>query len=208
MGYTVATPIKNPKLRDQVIAFLDEEFRTWPQLHGKNRDAPMYISLPHPDGKGRYEPKSARNLDYDSGKCRIGFNFNACEYERDYAFTVCKWMALRWGRHRKFAGFPMSCPHIVYDGYEAWPIFVRGQWDGLSKELREKWDRHDEWGCRFPTKYDQRTFKFIRGEKDRFTAAFGTMRTELKRLDAAWAAKFGERPRVWRPPADGVTVRA
>lgn len=198
MGYTVAAPIKNEKLRDQVVAFLDVQWRTWPQLHGAARDAPMYLSFPHPDGCGRYEPKTARNLDYDSGKCRIGFNFNATPFERDYGFDACKWMALRWGKLRKFKVLPYACPHIVYDGHDAWPVIVEGQ--VVSDKLVQKWDRVDRWGVRFPDAFDQTMAETIPGYREWRDDAFHKMREEFKRLDAEWAKQFGEAPAVWQPP--------
>lgn len=207
MGYTVATPIKNERLRDQIVKFLDEHWRTWPELHGKGKDAPCYISVPHPDGKGRYDPKSARNLDYDSGACRIGFNFNAHEYERDYAFVACKWMAIRWGKLRRFTGYPVSLPHIVYDGHEAWPIFIKGP-TKPSKDLVAKWDVNDRWGCRYPTAHDRKKDKlFAELTGESFKAAYSVIRTEMMRLDHMWRRATGEPPRIWSPPG-GVESRA
>ncbi len=182
MGYTIATPIRNVKLRDQVVAFLDKEYRNWPELHGGKKTDPCYISPPLPNGTGHYQPVGSRNLDYDNGSCRIGFNYKSSAGERDYAFTFCRWLALRFGKLRRFKGFAESCPHIVLDGSMAWPVLIRRQWQDVPRKF--KWAQYDRWGCRRMDPLE-RKFDFARAQyKEHFTR----VRTELKRLDAAWVS--------------------
>jgi len=167
MGYSVATPIKGKSELYRMKAFMKTHFRTWPELHNLPKDAPSYISLVTDD------------LSYDHGKCRLGFDYNAAGSERDYAFAVCRWMALQVGRKRQFKELEKSFPHIVYDGEEAWPVIVRGS---MKVPQEWKWALVDKWGIRGLNKIE---LKYPNLHTDLETA-FDLIRTELKRLTKKW----------------------
>lgn len=119
MGYTVATPAKSKK---EMLEFMSQHFR------------PGYETFGYEKG---YDPSrsgvlSSEDLVYDDGTSKMGFNYNG-ELGRDYIFNVCRWMALKVGRKRKFKCYNIteSVPYYVYDGEEAVPILLKSEWEGI-----------------------------------------------------------------------------
>lgn len=103
MGYSIAAPIKSQKLKDKMMKFLDENFRTFEKVIGK---------------ESRYGNYPTDDLSYDDGKLRIGFNYSGMgDIERNYIFGVCKWISLKVGRKKKIG--ERTVPYYVYDGDEA-----------------------------------------------------------------------------------------
>lgn len=180
MGYTIATPVKSEMAKCKMMAFLKKNFRHFPELEGRKKTAAVYYYGPIPNGK-------KCGLSYDSGKCRIGFDYNASGYERDYIFTICRWIALKVGRLYTFptknrADLQGDFPVIVYDGDEAtdpekgagpWPILL----DNLSDEQGV-----DQTGCKL----------IINPKEDRFYQdlygydGWELIRKEMKRLNSLW----------------------
>lgn len=77
-----------------------------------------------------YDEKST--LSYDSHKLALGFDYNACESERDYIFAVVRWMALKVGQIKEFKGLGKA-PCYVYDGgtmatEDVWPVLIDTEW--------------------------------------------------------------------------------
>lgn len=185
MGYSIATPIKSKRLRDKVAAFLAVEFRSWPVLNGKPEGTPSYASKPMPDGYGFYtESPGSRNLDYDRGSCRIGFNFNAFEGERELIFGVCRWLALRFGKEKLFRGLEDKANYMVYDGEESWPVLVKGDWNDIPKKW--SWAVYDRFGGKFPGAHDKRMKAISVGLYQQTLSDLAKVRSELRRLDKAW----------------------
>ena len=129
MGYSCATPIRNPKLRNEMMKFLRKNFRPWSVVTAGTDHAI------DPD----YDPTIHRlcrdgDLDYDSGKCRIGFNYHSMPPGglNDYVWGTLRWIAVRIGRRKPFAKLlpgKGSVPYTVYDGNEAWPVLTRPEWN-------------------------------------------------------------------------------
>lgn len=132
MGYTIAAPVRSEKQKRLMTLFLEVEFRHFKSDLGRKE---FYTSIPLPDGYAYYG-RSIRNLTYDGGGCRIGFNLNASNGEREYIFTLTRWIALKVGRLKRFELFEDKANYYVFDGYEAVPVLVRGQWKHVPKKYR------------------------------------------------------------------------
>lgn len=112
------------------------------------------------------EPKTV--LSYSRRARQVGFDFNAHGLERFYAFSVCRWLALRVGEQRSIlkvdegerVQFPKPVPFIVYDGSDGeWPVFKTAP-KGMSKKVGRgpwvpfegfKWCEVDHWGVKKET---------------------------------------------------------
>lgn len=116
VGYTIATPCRSYPALAKMMAFWAENYRSWPALWGQP-NGPCYVSSPRD-----------KDLSYDSGSCRIGFDYNASGGEWEYAYGLCRFMALRVGRLKRFEGFEDPAPYMVYDGHESWPVLNRSEW--------------------------------------------------------------------------------
>jgi hypothetical protein len=154
MGYSIATPLKSAKARDEMWAFMQEHYKPWNEVEPPEAelqplegtpDFPMAMAFPqgptNPDYDFTWQLCRDGDLSYDNGKNRIGYNYGASYGPSgDYGWAVLRWMALRAGRVRKFKkkyGLEEVVPYTVYDGYEAWPVLVRSEWeDKVDKRAR------------------------------------------------------------------------
>lgn len=134
MGYSIAAPIKSAKAQAKMYAFLQEHMRSWSDI-----TAGTDIAF-NPD----YDPTKylcqTGTLDYDRGKCRIGFNYSCSSGFTPYVYGLLRFIALRVGRVRKFVGeygINESVPYIVYDGYEGMPVLHRNQWEQHPDKRRD-----------------------------------------------------------------------
>lgn len=174
MGYSIATPIKSNKLRDEMYSFLEENYREAHKVIGGD------FSLSHLARDGEFS--------YDDGKCRIGFNYSPSD-EHDYIYSICRWMALRVGKKRRLKKVnpDVSINYIVYDGNESWGVIQEGTMEVNDKC---KWMIADKFGWKTPKQW-------TRG----YLAQFGQLlldtlsskqkmadliQEELKRLDGLW----------------------
>jgi hypothetical protein len=170
MGYTVATPFPNETLRDEVAEFLKAEYRTWAALNGDPKGN-AYSSPPLPDGWGHYD--RGKNLDYDDGTCRIGFNYNTADGEREYVWTYCRWLALRFGEKQPFPNLKDPAPGVSYDGDDPEPVVIN--------------ERYDEWGVKIAGERERRPGLELMLKEFEEDAAI--IRAEMQRLDKAWAER-------------------
>jgi len=147
MGYSFATPCKSKKARDEMMAFLNDYYRSWDQVikpfkeelfvtgSGNMRVAPQ-ISF---DTRLRGPVTEAA---YDDGKTRIAFDYGAgfSDAERYWMYNLCYWMAQRVGRRRTFSKKAPGCgavPYVVYDGFEAWPVLEKSEFGDKVAEDNE-----------------------------------------------------------------------
>lgn len=186
MGYTIATPCKDQASKKKMLAFLRSEFRHWPKLIASKSNDKYYRG---PIG---------RDLSYDHGPCRIGFDHNSSGGERDYVFTICRWMALKVGRIDEFPTqvrpeLTGKFPVIVYDGDEAtspedgegaWPVILDSV-KGIPEEYM--WAVVDKFGIK--QKINEEEAKFY-AKIDGYDG-WEIIRKEMKRLNEAWE-KFNE----------------
>lgn len=160
MGYSIAVHVRNVKLRDQMMALLTREYRSWPVLNGGSADDPRYASEPKDGG-----------LSYSHGRCIIGFDYNASGSEREYAYSLLRWIALKVGRSTPSA----RVQFYVYDR-QAIGISVGDQ------PVSPRYDRCDKWGVRIPEPGSRVNFgRTFDNESDATT-----IRAEIQRIDALW----------------------
>ena len=169
MGYSVAAPVRSPKLRDKMMALLDREYRKWPVVAGR------------PDGNSYLRGPRADDLSYHEGRCYIGYDYNANGAEREYAFCVVRWIAITIGRK-----MPGGLPYYVYDGDEVIPLLVNGDKQRLNCETVDRFGVLLETpDCR---KYEGALGRLKEiGIFDEDAQGFDLIRAEIQRLDALWA---------------------
>jgi hypothetical protein len=161
MGYSIATPIKSEKAKKEMMAFL--------KLH-YNQTLDTYARGPLID----------RDLSYDNGPCRIGFDATTTS---DYMISVCAWIALKVGKTKCYptkATPKAAGPHeyIRYDGFQDWPLTFSGAYrNEYSAYVQIDWV-----GCLTlePDEYSRVTYRSRKIEE---------IREELKRIDALWNSK-------------------
>lgn len=85
MGYSVAIRARSKKMKGILLDFMERNYRQPSELFNQEHN---YSKL-------------TDDLSYDHGKNAVGFDYNACEPERDYIFAVCRWMAIKAGRTMK-----------------------------------------------------------------------------------------------------------
>jgi len=93
--------------------FLNKEYKPWSKVSGQHYDNAFL----------------EKKVVYNKDKYAIGFDYNSClsGFEREYIYSVVKWMSLKVGKTRKmFDGFKthQPCPYTVYDGCEIFPVYV------------------------------------------------------------------------------------
>jgi len=122
MGYAIAVPIASRRLQAMMLEFLDENYRPFHVFAGLD-----------PNTQGITGPLTEEGLIYDSGKLRIGFEYGAGGRDREFGWTLVRWMSRKVGKRRRFKGIPEAVPYVVYDGYLAqpvvpWTMTVDDQW--------------------------------------------------------------------------------
>lgn len=183
MGYTVTAPCIDDVAKNQMMAVLNAHYRKWPLVQGR----PIENSF----ARGPLD----NDLSYDYKPCRIGFDFNCFEGERNYIFTLLKWVALKVGKPfqyplGKFTDVVGIYPAIVYDGDDGenpedgegegpWPVILD---EGQSFE-RSDWCLVDRWGCR------TRRSKKATYVEEQYMENLKLIRPEIIRLDKIWDAK-------------------
>lgn len=130
MGYTIAAHAKDAHARDLMYDFMEKNYRGSPLVfYGK--DEPCYSRLAR-----------GKDLSYDHNKLAIGFDYNACEPERDYIFAVVRWMALKIGKLVMVKDLG-EAPMFYYDGGrcsdDRWPVLDKSVWKNKIHKER-KWN--------------------------------------------------------------------
>lgn len=127
MGYSVTTRARSKKLLLNMWNFMQEHYTLPSDLFNQYGNYSRLAVNIFEDEYG---------LSYDSSKLAIGFDYNACEPERDYIYLVVKWMALKIGKTYKLRNVG-EVPYYVYDGCEKTPILVESSWkDKISEEYK------------------------------------------------------------------------
>lgn len=102
---------------------MEKNYRPWSQVSGSDfGDSSRFCS--------NDAPKDSR-MSYDRNKLAVGFDFNACEPERDYIIAVTRWMVLKVGDTQKFKEIG-TAPCFYYDGGhgdgDRWPVLITDEW--------------------------------------------------------------------------------
>jgi hypothetical protein len=145
MGYSIHVVARSLKLKDEMLEFMQRNLVTWDKLVGTKyrytsevlEGGPLLINNP----------------------LALGIRYGAVMgLERDYAYIVVRWMALKIGRkctnfgpenHRSFkAPWPVS--YYVYDDYERTPVALRKVECGREWRVVDKYGMHKnpyrDWG--------------------------------------------------------------
>jgi hypothetical protein len=81
MGYSITSRFPNVKVKDQVLSFMEEHFRTWEELV---KTKPTF-SVRGPTDDVSYGPDDTPV---------IGFDYSGGDEEVQYCWRVCAWMAI------------------------------------------------------------------------------------------------------------------
>lgn len=183
MGSSICVSVRHPKLQKAMLNFLEKEYRGAPEVFGY--DGHEYASPPMED------------LSYCSQKNQIGFDYNACDPEREYITSVTRWMAIRIGErdhqfHNETYDFDVDLPFnkmpfYFYDDEKS-PIPLQ---EGTPCTNPVK----DKYGC--TVEVDERRLlllgMFFAAERDemvdRGREVMDTMRSEIARLDELWSKR-------------------
>jgi hypothetical protein len=173
MGYSISVNIRSVRLRDKMLAFLEENWRRWPELDGGKREDPAFAS----------DPETGKDVSYNNGqKCNIGISYNACEPERDYIFQFIRWLAIIIGKKKRFKGIKDPVPYMLYDGDECWPVLIKGK-QKLDKGCEWAWAIYDRYGTKQIKDYETKIYGIFDLDVEK---EFDKMRNEMKRLEKLW----------------------
>jgi hypothetical protein len=195
MGYSIGMRPKSKQLKDKMLAFMEKYYR------------PYSVAFKKITGAKADYSRFTDDMSYDNGHYALGFDFNACDPERDYIFAVTRWMALKIGKERLFKGVG-SVPFYVYDGGitpdDRWPILVESVWKDKAP-AKYQWTLTDDLGYKslerqwLGVPYFTNEDGSFRQDKLKervgfLTTLYGTspykcwnhIRKELQRLDKLW----------------------
>ncbi len=167
MGYSISAKFPSEELRDEVLAFLDKNFRDWVTLLGLS-DEVEYVRGPTDDVSYGLD-----NIPL------IGFDFSTTNTAVQYAYRICTWMAVLISQLKNCDACalrldcltrpdcPLEC--INYDGCEDIPL--------------EEFKELDEIGFYPLTKRNI----FLRWLEDKDLPKFNKLvKNELQRLTDLW----------------------
>lgn len=202
MGYSIAIRVGSSELRLRFLKFMQESFRRWSMVCGKD---------PSEWQGSASDPTD--DLSYGGTKTSIGFDYQSGMYgfERDYIYSVIRWMAIKVGdRKTKMLidddegavvhEFSEPTPYYIYDGEKALnPILVTTEEQASTFPTSQRNWTVDEWGVRVgPTAANHRigSCTGLFGEQavvmNQELKAIGENPPEDKDGEAAWWAKRQE----------------
>jgi len=181
MGWSYGVTARSQALRDKMLEFLGEHYRTGSDVLGNL--APM-VSRGYP-----LEPVEGAGLSYDDGgPLKLGFN-NGGLFEA----TMLQWVAVKIGRTRILSKLPKPTPYLTYDG-KSYPLLIKSQWPVIPPRRYGQWVIVDDIGyCPMQRPWSdwsveglKEMTEWIAGRALRFQKIDGIVRSEMERLDALW----------------------
>jgi hypothetical protein len=143
MGYSVGIRVRSKALHTEMRDFLEVNYRRYATVVGRS-----------PDHDRAHLP--TEDLSYDHAKLSLGLDYQSGlgDWEREYVYDFCRWMAIRVGKKRasfpklfpKGGIFPEPVPYIVYDGYEPWPVLVGTSEENAKRDPKIWWCCSDSLG--------------------------------------------------------------
>lgn len=205
MGYSITTPCKSAKARDQVVAFLERHHRPFSQVLQDDAEAMDVLGRHSRVWVGArkediYDPTRfivyGDGIAYGAGANKVGFNFSFSGSYGQWMYGLACWIALRAGRVRSFKrllGNPNTYPYYTYDD-EATPVLVAADlvdWQG--EELVEVERRYccDAVGFRKSDPFwdhPDPDNPIVVAERACAAAVDKVVQAELARLDSLWRA--------------------
>jgi hypothetical protein len=152
MGYSLAIRVRSNKLRQEFLKFLQSNFHRWSIVCGKD-----------PSKWQGSAGDPTETLSYGGSSTSIGFDYSSGMYgfERDYIYSVIRWMAIKVGDRKKQmlidesgAGpvihqFSEPTPYYLYDGEPMLnPILVVTEKQAVDLPKDQCQLAIDEWGVR------------------------------------------------------------
>ena len=150
MGYSIHTPCKTKKARNEMLFFLGQNYRPFSVLaagSGCLSEIARIEELNDRTWEHRNELRGplGDDLSYVHGaKWYIGFDFGTSSGGQGHWMKdVCRWMATKVGRLHQFGMIEGKVPYIVYDipddeEWETldsiWPVLERSEFD-VTKDL-------------------------------------------------------------------------
>lgn len=196
MSYTIHVSCSSPYARNDVLDFVSSNMRPahslWPRL----------VGLPHHDIMSG--PMTGKDLLLSKATaCDIGYHYNAGyePEERNYAYGLVRWMALRVGRRKSFQlndRSDITACYYFYEG-ECCPVIVATEHPEVPDGWNEEWDLVDADGFTpshrlSPEMYAEMSAEAKAGNETaafRMLGAFAdpTIQAELHRLTVLWDAR-------------------
>jgi len=135
MGYSIHVVARSRKLKDEMLEFMQRNLVTWDKLVGTRY---RYTSEVLEGGPLLIKDPLALGIRYGV----------VMGLERDYAYVVVHWMALKIGRkctvfgrgEYKYFKAPWPVPYYVYDNYERCPVALK------KVECGSQWRIVDKYG--------------------------------------------------------------
>lgn len=149
MGYSIHTPCKSKRARDEMVAFLKKHYRPFSVLAAGSGCLSEVADQEDLDNREWKHTDSIRgplgdDLSYipDDTKWYIGFDFGTSGGgQGTWMKDVCRWMATKVGHRRTFHDIEGQVPYIVYDipndaqdRDSIWPVLERSEFD-VTKDL-------------------------------------------------------------------------
>lgn len=206
MSYSVSVRARTKKLQVLMFGFMESHYRRPSEIFRQKDDYSRFTS--------NHLSDEATHLSYDSHARAIGFDYSACEPERDYIFDVCRWMALKIGKVKEFKHlpFPVSC--YCYDGLKNIPILAGVSITQIKPEHRNTFNylittklgyksiirRYSGVPAYEEARRSGEAKKYIEGYKELYSEMAGmpyeklvkTIKKELRRLEGIWCRKYAE----------------
>jgi len=137
MSYTIHVSCTSPAARNDVLDFVSSNMRPahslWPHLVGL------------PDHGIMSGPMTGKDLSLSRATlCDIGYHYNAGfePEERNYAYGLVRWMALRVGKRKFFQlneHSGIEAPYYLYEK-ECHPVIVATEHPEIPDGWNEEWD--------------------------------------------------------------------
>jgi hypothetical protein len=179
---TISTPVQTRTLLEEVHRFLIDNLLSWPEVT-QNPESSSSISKPLLDEEHYvYVKQKPECLNDGGGVCRIGFRYSAsCLEDRDYIWTVCRWIAIRFGRLVVYPDYPVVLPQLVYSGCDRIAVLPTSALR-RSVPVPPDWTIVDAWGRPQFTQEDARFGQLA--PEETYTRVL--LLKEMKRLDEVW----------------------
>ena len=193
MGYSLSTPCKSAKARDEMEAFLDEHLRPFSEVIAEDKaalDKIRKLSLFPSSFKPDWDPTAylavGDGLAYGAGANKIGFNFSTSHNYGQWMYGLCRFMALRVGRKRTFKGLlgvEGTFPYYTYD-FEGTPVLTEEDYDRVSESAKGRFSPTDHVGFTHPQPWgdSDAATRYYRSD----VAIGKVVKRELARLAVLW----------------------
>lgn len=179
MGWSVSVACKSKKAQEQMLSFLEKNYRETSAVLAFEKT-----------WRQRCSRRPSQHFAYGHSPTKIGF-----DKPDEYEWAILRWMAFRIGKRRKFKAISKPVPWINYDGSSSVPVLPKDLWDGSEETAgylvdEVGWQGVDRWwedSVSWPTVFLNKIIK-AQARAEKLDKA---IREELVRLDALWVSIQG-----------------